>query len=496
MKLECPSCGANVKYIIGTHQVLCTHCNEKFDIDSLTKKLYSSGNNINNSEIQEFHCSSCGAKFVSMDNSIIKICNFCGSENLTKSTLHSKIVTRKIIPFEITKEQMIKKFKDYIKYNPVSNSKFFNEDKIQKITGLYIPVKVCNYDANFHAYSNLILSFDTEPFEFHSEYKATITVDCLKDYPNIVFKNLLPYNLNKSVTYSPYYLIDYFAITGNDFYKPMIKASKTDISDKLFFDMEQIFRYMHFSDSPLVKPITFPNKKEQFLLELNTTSSDNYFFPVWTCSYKYNNKEYTFAINGQTGKVVADLPLDNIKAKKFTKDFLAKDNLFFILFISLAELMAGMALALDKLETGTFNPVIIIIMIMFFIVPMLFKMTDRSVAKGEVDKNRSSVNPDYNKYIEFVSVGNTNVKYSIASKLYTYKENKDKLLYRTIPDITSYRANNITKPNSSVKITLYTSKNIGSSSTIDVNRRYFNKLYYDFKKDGVPFDIEIDNEKL
>ena len=46
MKLECPSCGANVKYIIGTHQVLCTHCNEKFDIDSLTKKLYSSSKHV------------------------------------------------------------------------------------------------------------------------------------------------------------------------------------------------------------------------------------------------------------------------------------------------------------------------------------------------------------------------------------------------------------------------------------------------------------------
>jgi len=33
-------------------------------------------------------------------------------------------------------------------------------------------------------------------------------------------------------------------------------------------------------------------------------------YPVWLLNTSWNGKKYTFAMNGQTGKLVGDLPMD------------------------------------------------------------------------------------------------------------------------------------------------------------------------------------------
>ena len=34
-------------------------------------------------------------------------------------------------------------------------------------------------------------------------------------------------------------------------------------------------------------------------------------YPVWILASKWNGKNYTFAMNGQTGKMTGDIPTDN-----------------------------------------------------------------------------------------------------------------------------------------------------------------------------------------
>lgn len=40
-------------------------------------------------------------------------------------------------------------------------------------------------------------------------------------------------------------------------------------------------------------------------------------YPVWILNTKWKGKKYTFAMNGQTGKLVGDLPLDKSAYKKW-----------------------------------------------------------------------------------------------------------------------------------------------------------------------------------
>ena len=49
---------------------------------------------------------------------------------------------------------------------------------------------------------------------------------------------------------------------------------------------------------------------ERSSIRLEKGESKYALFPVWLLNTEWNGKKYTFAMNGQTGKIVGDLPLD------------------------------------------------------------------------------------------------------------------------------------------------------------------------------------------
>ena len=50
--------------------------------------------------------------------------------------------------------------------------------------------------------------------------------------------------------------------------------------------------------------------KESADISYRRTALHYALLPVWLLSTKWNEKNYLFAVNGQTGKLVGDLPID------------------------------------------------------------------------------------------------------------------------------------------------------------------------------------------
>ena len=66
-------------------------------------------------------------------------------------------------------------------------------------------------------------------------------------------------------------------------------------------------------------------------LTLNKAHSDYIMLPVFMVNIKYRDKMYTFAMNGQTGKIVGDLPLGRKEVILWTLLILVLSSLVFIL---------------------------------------------------------------------------------------------------------------------------------------------------------------------
>ena len=66
-------------------------------------------------------------------------------------------------------------------------------------------------------------------------------------------------------------------------------------------------------------------------LTVNKVDSDYIMLPVFMVNIKYRDKMYTFAMNGQTGKIVGDLPLGRKEVILWTLLILVLSSLVFIL---------------------------------------------------------------------------------------------------------------------------------------------------------------------
>ncbi len=64
--------------------------------------------------------------------------------------------------------------------------------------------------------------------------------------------------------------------------------------------------HLHF---PAIILLNYKNKH----IDTKNVKSDYVLLPVWMISYDYNQSDYTFAMNGQTGKVVGKPPISTGK---------------------------------------------------------------------------------------------------------------------------------------------------------------------------------------
>ena len=65
-----------------------------------------------------------------------------------------------------------------------------------------------------------------------------------------------------------------------------------------------------------VRGYTSVTAKESNIRLLDSTAKYA-LLPVWYLNTSWKGNKYTFAMNGQTGKLVGDLPLDKAKARKW-----------------------------------------------------------------------------------------------------------------------------------------------------------------------------------
>lgn len=61
--------------------------------------------------------------------------------------------------------------------------------------------------------------------------------------------------------------------------------------------------------------------KESDSLSFENTTAKYALFPVWILNTTWNGQKFVFAINGQTGKIVGDLPVDKKKYFAFLGGF-------------------------------------------------------------------------------------------------------------------------------------------------------------------------------
>ena len=125
-----------------------------------------------------------------------------------------------------------------------------------------------------------------------------LPVDGSKSMDNTLMESIEPFDVSKAVDFQTAYLAGYLAerydVTAEESITHANKRAKRSTEDR-FAETVKGFTMV----TPESSHVEFKNSKTKYVL-----------YPVWLLNTTWNNEKYVFAMNGQTGKFVGNLPLD------------------------------------------------------------------------------------------------------------------------------------------------------------------------------------------
>lgn len=315
---KCPSCNAVLKFNPHGQNWKCDYCRSEFNLEQL--QAYEENNvnldtSIEASDMDVYSCPNCGAEVIADSNTSTTSCVYCKNTTILKNKLQGEFKPNYVIPFRHTKEDAIKAFKKLSKGKILMPKEFNNKKNIQEMSGIYIPFWLYDYDANgvVEADCKRITSWRSGNYRYTKTdtYLATrggsmsfknVPVDGSNKFQNDIMNSIEPFDYNDLKNFSYSYLSGFLAekydVTKEDAEKEAIDRAKNSF-------VEQMKRDIHGYNTvvPVKNSINLNNKSHYYVL-----------LPVWMLNIKYKDKIYTFAMNGQTGKLVGNIPIDVKKA--------------------------------------------------------------------------------------------------------------------------------------------------------------------------------------
>lgn len=337
---KCPSCNASINYNPKNKNWVCEYCGSKFTLEQLeaneknfettsvkdskelkenNKEQKEKDSNNENVEMDEYICQDCGAKIVADKNTAATFCVYCKNTAILKSRLTDKFSPSQIIPFSKTKEDAIEAFKKVGKGKILMPKEFSDPKNIEELTGVYIPFWLysCKADGHISGKGTKVMMWS----DFYYNYTKTDTYnverDCTYDFEKIPVDGSVRFNDAIMNSIEPF---NYEELTKFNYsYLSGFLAEKYDVekdeAKKITIDRAERSVYNDLQNKASLKYNSFiPEGKECNIKEENV---EYVLFPVWMVNIKYNEKMYTFAMNGQTGKLIGDIPYSKKKAALF-----------------------------------------------------------------------------------------------------------------------------------------------------------------------------------
>ena len=342
----CPACNAYLRFDGKTDQWCCDYCDSSFTMAELeqrgaqTKKddyevskdaeaaknestvEYHYNENIEQgdtdfSEMQGFSCPSCGAEIVTDAVTAATFCVFCGNPTILPKQLSGEYRPSAVIPFKTDKEDAKKAFLNFCKGKKLLPKGYTDEQKVEKITGVYVPFWIfdCKADFTYHATGeNTTTWTDTKfiytkhnLFHIHREGQMqfeNIPLDASEKMQDNLMDALEPFHFEEKRPFDMGYLSGFLAEKYS--YQP--KELYTRMTERITAGVEnKAGENLQYERTYGVKCHTdFSSERQEYVL-----------LPVWMLMSKYQGKDYLFAMNGQTGKIVGELPSSGSQTVKW-----------------------------------------------------------------------------------------------------------------------------------------------------------------------------------
>ena len=324
---KCPRCGGKLEFDAATQKMLCPYCDSSFDpadvgvekpgtppetADADAKWDHDSKQlDAQEAEsLKTYVCRSCGGEIISDENTAATACPFCGNPVVLSGRVSGLLRPDLVLPFKTTKKQAIAEMKKFVKSKRFTPRLFADENHLSEIKGIYVPFWLFDsavsadvwYDATtVRHWSDS--SYNYTETSYYDVFRtgrmrfAQIPVDGSKKMPDDLMDSLEPFFFDDAVDFNTAYLSGFFA----DKYDVPMAESMPRANERTRNSAREALRKSvsgYATVSPKREEIAIRPGKAQYAL-----------LPVWLLNTQYRGETYTFAMNGQTGRFIGNLPV-------------------------------------------------------------------------------------------------------------------------------------------------------------------------------------------
>lgn len=326
LEYRCPNCNAYLVYDPKSGEMKCDFCLSSFTVEQVKANNDIRGKAYNEGESEKvkeektengytaYSCPSCGGEILGDETTAATECPFCGNPTVITQRLTGEFKPDYVIPFKITKDEAVKALEKLYNGKKLLPNAFTKDNRVKKVTGMYVPYWICDCVASgdIHYNATRVHTFSDGRFittrtdHFKVLRGGTVAFDNIPQdgttkLEGVHTESIEPYDYSEMIPFSNQYLSGYFAdrydVPSADVLDRVAERAKASVEEKFRNTVDG-----YATVSTAASNLSVQNGDVHFAL-----------LPVWMLNTKWNGKIYTFAMNGQTGKVVGDLPVDKGK---------------------------------------------------------------------------------------------------------------------------------------------------------------------------------------
>jgi len=335
---QCPACTGPLQFSPDTGKVECEYCGSVYELaeieamyaqqepaDAQAEQWDTTGLSddwgADAEGMKTYSCPSCTAELVCDAATAATSCPYCGSPTVVPGQFSGVLKPDYVIPFKMEKEDAVNALKKHYGKRFFLPRSFTAENHIQQVQGVYVPFWLFDGTAEgsaaFEATRSKSYTRGNYRIKETSHFTASragsvdfekIPVDASTKMPDEHMDSLEPFNYDElkpfSTAYLPGFLADKYDVEMEDCQERVEERCKETLVNELEQTVEGYETVRKIGQNIRVK-----RGEVHYAL-----------LPVWLLNTKWQGQDFLFAMNGQTGKMVGDLPVDR---KKYWTTFLA-----------------------------------------------------------------------------------------------------------------------------------------------------------------------------
>ena len=324
---KCPCCGGAIAFDSTLQKMKCPYCDTEFEMETLKGYDSELKNEVpddmswdmsGGAEWQEgeaeglrsYVCKSCGGEIVGDENTAASACPFCGNPVVMMEQFAGVLKPDYVIPFKLDKKAAKAALQKHYGGKRLLPKVFKDQNHIDEVKGVYVPFWMFDAEAD----ANIRYKATRARFWSDSNYDYTETsffsvarggtigfehvpVDGSSKMDDAFMESIEPFDYSRLTDFDMAYLTGFLA----DKYDVSSESGEERIRQRVNNALED-----QLQTSLLGYATVLPTSRQ---LHVRNSRARYALLPVWILNTNYRGKIYTFAMNGQTGKMTGSFPV-------------------------------------------------------------------------------------------------------------------------------------------------------------------------------------------